>query len=85
MDAHVPDLFVFCPDHAIHSDDAYIQGKMIAQDKASCFPALVLDPPTLDDACVIDATAAPGNKVSNRLLSVTLNLSLCRRHRTSAH
>ncbi|KAF8604281.1 S-adenosyl-L-methionine-dependent methyltransferase [Ceratobasidium sp. AG-I] len=65
VDAHVPDLFIFDPEHAIHSDDAYTRGNMMAQDKASCFPALVLDPPMLDDACVIDATAAPGNKTSH--------------------
>lgn len=64
IDEHVPDLFVFHPEHPIHTDDAYSTGKMIAQDKASCFPALVLDPPTLDSASVIDATAAPGNKTS---------------------
>lgn len=68
IDEHVPDLFVFHPEHPIHTDDAYSTGKMIAQDKASCFPALVLDPPTLDSASVIDATAAPGNKVGDGLL-----------------
>ncbi|KAG9076475.1 hypothetical protein FS749_011751 [Ceratobasidium sp. UAMH 11750] len=65
LDKHVPDLFIFSPGYAIHSDDAYNSGKVIAQDKASCFPALVLDPPALDDTYVIDATAAPGNKTSH--------------------
>ncbi|KAG9088280.1 hypothetical protein FRC06_002114 [Ceratobasidium sp. 370] len=61
-DKHIPDLFIFNSGYAIHSDDAYNSGKMIAQDKASCFPALVLNPPAQDDTYVIDATAAPGNK-----------------------
>ncbi|KAG8740795.1 hypothetical protein FRC10_003904 [Ceratobasidium sp. 414] len=63
FDKHVPDLFIFNSGYAIHSDAAYNSGKMIAQDKASCFPALVLNPPALDDTYVIDATAAPGNKI----------------------
>jgi 16S rRNA C967 or C1407 C5-methylase (RsmB/RsmF family) len=54
---------------------------MIAQDKASCFPALVLDPPALDSACVIDATAAPGNKVGSLIMCTLLDLPrLYRRH-----
>ncbi|KAG8703255.1 hypothetical protein FRC08_002986 [Ceratobasidium sp. 394] len=65
LDKDVPGLFIFSPGYAIHSDDAYNSGKMLAQDKASCFPALVLDPPALDDTYVIDATAAPGNKTSH--------------------
>ncbi|QRV75108.1 SAM-dependent methyltransferase [Ceratobasidium sp. AG-Ba] len=64
-DIHVPDLFIFNSNYPLHSDEAYKTGKMIAQDKASCFPALVLNPPISKDACVIDATAAPGNKTSH--------------------
>lgn len=64
-DEHVPDLLIFNSDYAIHTDEAYLSGKVIAQDKASCFPALVLCPPALDTAHVIDATAAPGNKTSH--------------------
>ena len=47
-------------------DDAlYHEGKIILQDKASCFPALVLAPPANDATIAIDATAAPGNKTSH--------------------
>lgn len=46
-------------------DPLYLSGKIILQDKASCFPAHVLAPPARDDAVVIDATAAPGNKTSH--------------------
>ncbi|EUC54651.1 S-adenosyl-L-methionine-dependent methyltransferase [Rhizoctonia solani AG-3 Rhs1AP] len=65
LDEHVPDLLIFNSEYDLHHDQAYKSGKMIAQDKASCFPAFVLDPPTGDGACVIDATAAPGNKTSH--------------------
>ncbi|KAH7341727.1 S-adenosyl-L-methionine-dependent methyltransferase [Rhizoctonia solani] len=65
LDEHVPDLIIFNADYELHHDKAYKSGKVIAQDKASCFPALVLDPPKADGACVIDATAAPGNKTSH--------------------
>jgi 25S rRNA (cytosine2278-C5)-methyltransferase len=46
-------------------DSIYMEGKIILQDKASCIPALVLAPPVSDDAVVIDATSAPGNKTSH--------------------
>lgn len=39
-------------------------GKIILQDKASCFPAIALSPPDEEDVQVIDATAAPGNKTT---------------------
>ena len=42
----------------------YHEGKVILQDKASCFPPFVLAPPAEEDSVVIDATAAPGNKTS---------------------
>lgn len=43
----------------------YTTGKIILQDKASCFSAQILSPPALDNAVVLDATAAPGNKTSH--------------------
>jgi putative methyltransferase len=45
-----------------HKDALYKNGSVIIQDKASCFPAFILDPPP--GAQVIDACAAPGNKTS---------------------
>ena len=42
---------------------AYRNGSLILQDKASCFPAFLLDP-DLDGPC-IDACAAPGNKTTH--------------------
>jgi putative methyltransferase len=64
-DIHIPNLLAFAPKTVFHSDPAYTTGKIILQDKASCFPAVVLDPPASDDTVVIDATAAPGNKTSH--------------------
>ncbi|KAL1697648.1 S-adenosyl-L-methionine-dependent methyltransferase [Schizophyllum commune] len=63
-DAHVPELLLFSPKKAFHDDAAYKSGKLILQDKASCFPPLVLNPPASTKATVIDATAAPGNKTT---------------------
>ena len=42
---------------------AYASGSLILQDKASCFPAILLDPKP-GDVC-LDACAAPGNKTSH--------------------
>ncbi|KAF8907329.1 S-adenosyl-L-methionine-dependent methyltransferase [Gymnopilus junonius] len=64
-DPHVPDLLLFHPSTTFQDDDLYISGKIILQDKASCFPAVVLSPPASDNSVVIDATAAPGNKTSH--------------------
>ncbi|KAI0951050.1 hypothetical protein AcW1_008196 [Taiwanofungus camphoratus] len=65
QDEHIPDLLAFNPQVQLVDDPLHRAGKIILQDKASCFPAYVLSPPTGDDSCVIDATAAPGNKTSH--------------------
>jgi hypothetical protein len=64
-DDHIPELLLFSPQAQFHDDISYKTGKVILQDKASCFPAFVLDPPASEDSVVIDATAAPGNKTSH--------------------
>ena len=62
-DPHVKDLLVFPPGTDFQKCPAYKdQNKLILQDKASCFPPQVLQPPP--GASVIDACAAPGNKTS---------------------
>ncbi|KAF8969257.1 S-adenosyl-L-methionine-dependent methyltransferase [Flammula alnicola] len=70
-DMHVPNLLLFSPNTTFQDDPLYNSGKIILQDKASCFPALVLSPPATDESVVIDATAAPGNKTSH--LSALMN------------
>ncbi|KAJ3891547.1 S-adenosyl-L-methionine-dependent methyltransferase [Lentinula edodes] len=64
-DKHICALFLFHPEVSFQNDDAYKNGKVILQDKASCFPAVVLDPPVSPSGAVIDATSAPGNKTSH--------------------
>ncbi|OAX37772.1 S-adenosyl-L-methionine-dependent methyltransferase [Rhizopogon vinicolor AM-OR11-026] len=66
IDEHIPDLLAFNPALHFRDDPSYKSGKIILQDKASCFSAFVLSPPRNDPkAVVIDATAAPGNKTSH--------------------
>ncbi|EIM90969.1 S-adenosyl-L-methionine-dependent methyltransferase [Stereum hirsutum FP-91666 SS1] len=65
LDEHIPELLSLPPNIQFHDDPLYFSGKIILQDKASCFPAAVLAPPATDTAVVIDATAAPGNKTSH--------------------
>jgi 25S rRNA (cytosine2278-C5)-methyltransferase len=60
-DKHVPNLLAFPCGTDFTKTTAYKNGSIILQDKASCFPAYLLDP----DYHTIDACAAPGNKTSH--------------------
>lgn len=63
IDAHVPDLIAVHPRWQASNHSEYRKGSLILQDKASCFPALLLDPRS-DSKC-LDACAAPGNKTTH--------------------
>ncbi|ORX55467.1 S-adenosyl-L-methionine-dependent methyltransferase [Piromyces finnis] len=62
-DFHLNDLLVFPANTDFHDHPLYLNGTLILQDKASCFPAHVLSPPP--GSVVIDGCAAPGNKTSH--------------------
>ncbi|KAF7701140.1 probable 28S rRNA (cytosine-C(5))-methyltransferase isoform X1 [Silurus meridionalis] len=62
-DLHLRDLLVFSAKMDFHNHYLYKAGHIILQDKASCLPAYLLDPPV--GGHVIDACAAPGNKTSH--------------------
>ncbi|KAK3549560.1 hypothetical protein QTP86_004980 [Hemibagrus guttatus] len=62
-DLHLRDLLVFSAKMDFHDHYLYKAGHIILQDKASCLPAYLLDPPV--GGHVIDACAAPGNKSSH--------------------
>ena len=64
VDAHVPNLIALPPSADLSKSSAYLNGQIIFQDKASCFPAYLLDPRPDDGDCV-DACAAPGNKTTH--------------------
>lgn len=63
IDEHVPGLLAVSPRVDLTKTEAYKSGGLILQDKASCFPAYILDPST--DGDVVDACAAPGNKTTH--------------------
>jgi tRNA and rRNA cytosine-C5-methylases len=73
LDAHVPDLLVLSPNCTLpwHELEMVQQGRMILQDKSSCFSALALMHGNQGSSTVshqgdyIDACAAPGNKTSH--------------------
>ncbi|CAI5735126.1 unnamed protein product [Peronospora destructor] len=68
-DRDVPDLLVLPSGTELHEHDMVVSGKIVLQDKASCFPAFVLHGEHTDakdkQGDVIDACAAPGNKTSH--------------------
>ncbi|KAL2271574.1 hypothetical protein VTJ83DRAFT_945 [Remersonia thermophila] len=64
LDGHVPNLIAASPGVDFTKTEAYKSGAIILQDKASCFPAYLLDPRP-EDGDVIDACSAPGNKTTH--------------------
>ncbi|XP_031849774.1 nop2/Sun-like domain containing protein 5 [Nomia melanderi] len=63
QDFHIPELLIFPPDTVFHDHPAYHNGEIILQDKASCFPAYLLQPKP--GSVVLDMCAAPGMKSSH--------------------
>ncbi|PSR81114.1 S-adenosyl-L-methionine-dependent methyltransferase [Coniella lustricola] len=64
VDEHIPNLVAVPPRFDFAKSGAYKSGAIILQDKASCFPAYLLDPQAADGD-VIDGCAAPGNKTTH--------------------
>ncbi len=64
VDRHVPNLLALPAAADLSATPAYRKGEIIFQDKASCFPAYLLDPGN-QDGDIIDACAAPGNKTTH--------------------
>ena len=63
LDKHIPNLVAIPAATDIVTWTEYREGKLVLQDKASCFPAYLLDPQPEDR--IIDACAAPGNKTTH--------------------
>lgn len=64
LDSHVPNLIAAPPGIDFTKTAAYQSGALILQDKASCFPAYLLDPRP-EDGDLVDACSAPGNKTTH--------------------
>lgn len=63
IDKHIPNLLALPPSSKLSKLTAYQKGLIILQDKASCFPAYILNPRS-EEGDVVDACAAPGNKTT---------------------
>ncbi|KAH9447779.1 hypothetical protein MJO28_011310 [Puccinia striiformis f. sp. tritici] len=65
-DNHIANLIALPSKVQLAKLPPYLDGRLIAQDKASCMPAQLLlgDQPTVPPIEVIDATSAPGNKTT---------------------
>lgn len=64
VDKHIPNLLALSVAADILKTSAYRKGLIILQDKASCFPAYLLNPRP-EDGSFLDACAAPGNKTTH--------------------
>lgn len=64
IDNIIPNLIAISPSIDLSKSDAYKSGAIIFQDKASCFPAYLLDP-LPEDGDIIDTCSAPGNKTTH--------------------
>ncbi|KAM3068729.1 hypothetical protein ACMFMG_010906 [Clarireedia jacksonii] len=64
IDVHIPNLIAISPSVDLIKSEAYKSGAIIFQDKASCFPAYLLDP-LPEDGDIIDSCSAPGNKTTH--------------------
>lgn len=74
VDSHIPDLIATPPATDLTDTKAYKTGRIILQDKASCFPAVLLEPPGYGiQGDIIDACAAPGNKTTHLAALVAAN------------
>ena len=63
-DPNIPNLLALPSRINLSRSAAYADGHIIFQDKASCFPACLLDLSS-DDGDVVDGCAAPGNKTTH--------------------
>lgn len=63
-DENIPDLIALPSRVDLSKTPAYVKGEIIFQDKASCFPAYLLDLKE-GEGDVIDGCAAPGNKTTH--------------------
>lgn len=64
IDSNIPNLLAITPSLDLSKSDAYKSGEIIFQDKASCFPAYLLDP-LPEDGDIVDTCSAPGNKTTH--------------------
>jgi putative methyltransferase len=64
VDEHIPNLLAIPALSNLNAGKAYRDGMLIFQDKASCFPAYLLDPLSANGD-VLDGCAAPGNKTTH--------------------
>ena len=64
LDKNIPDLVAIPGIQDLSNSPAYKEGRLIFQEKASCFPAYLLNVPSIQGD-IIDACAAPGNKTTH--------------------
>lgn len=83
VDNHIPDLIALPAGSGLTKTTAYRTGSLILQDKASCFPAFLLDPNPEHGPC-LDACAAPGNKTTHLAAILQARLHSHRRPRVVA-
>jgi putative methyltransferase len=74
QDPNISNLLALPSKINLSRTSAYTEGHIIFQDKASCFPACLLDL-SPEDGDVIDGCAAPGNKTTHLAAIISTNSS----------
>lgn len=80
LDQHISDLIAIPPLQDLSKTLAYRTGHLIFQDKASCIPAVLLEPER-SYGDIMDACSAPGNKATH-LAALLANASSKTNHRS---
>ncbi|KAL5333284.1 S-adenosyl-L-methionine-dependent methyltransferase [Aspergillus crustosus] len=85
LDPHIPDLIAVAPGVEFSTSQAYKNGDIILQDKASCFPAYLLCGENWEQGDLVDGCAAPGNKTTHMASLLSKSQKTAKKKKVKSH